>query len=289
MISGKTKLYGIFGYPVRHTFSPGMHNAAFKKMDLDACYVPFAVPPDNLGEAAKALIPLGLCGLNVTVPHKEKIIAYLDELSEEARLIGAVNTIEIKEGKLIGHNTDGRGFLRSLRDNAGFTPKGKQVVIIGSGGAARAVGFSLALEGTKKIVFTDLDAAKAIALVTDITDKTGRFAEYVKQESVGESAAEADCVINATPLGLKTTDPLPLALEHIRKKHLVCDLVYNPAETRFLQTAKARGAKRLPGIGMLLFQGAIAFEIWTGKKAPVSIMKNALARQIAALGNGRRK
>jgi shikimate dehydrogenase len=283
MISGKTKLYGIFGYPVKHTFSPGMHNAAFKKLNLDACYVPFAVAPENLGEAVKALIPLGLCGLNITVPHKEKIIAYLDELSEEARLIGAVNTIEITEGKLIGHNTDGRGFLRSLRDNAGFIPKGKQVFIIGSGGAARAVGFSLALAGVKKIYFTDLDAGKAIALVTDITEKAGCLAEYVNHETVGASAVEADCIINATPLGLKRTDPLPLAPEHIRKKHLVCDLVYNPAETRFLQTAKARGAKRLPGIGMLLFQGVIAFEIWTGKKAPVSTMKNALSRQLAAL------
>jgi shikimate dehydrogenase len=289
MISGKTKLYGIFGYPVKHTFSPGMHNAAFKKLNLDACYVPFAVAPENLGEAVKALIPLGLCGLNITVPHKEKIIAYLNELSEEARLIGAVNTIEITEGKLIGHNTDGRGFLRSLRDNAGFIPKGKQFFIIGSGGAARAVGFSLALAGVKKIYFTDLDAGKAIALVTDITDKTGCFVEYVEQESVGKYAAETDCVINATPLGLKKTDPLPLALEHIRKTHLICDLVYNPAETRFLQTAKACGAKRLPGIGMLLLQGVIAFEIWTGKKAPVSTMKNALSRQLAALENSQRK
>ncbi len=282
MISGKTKLYGIFGYPVEHTFSPGMHNAAFQKLKMDACYVPFAVSPDNLGEAAKALIPLGLCGLNVTVPHKEAIIAHLDTLSEEARLIGAVNTIEIKEGRLIGHNTDGRGFLRSLRDNAGFNPKGKRIFIIGSGGAARAVGFSLALAGTKKIIVTDLDAGKADALVTDITDKTGSFVEYIKSESVADAAAEADCVINATPLGLKRTDPLPLAREYIRKKHLVCDLVYNPAETGFLNAAKARGAKRLPGIGMLLYQGVIAFEIWTGKKAPISTMQKALSRQITA-------
>jgi shikimate dehydrogenase len=289
MISGKKKLYGIFGYPVRHTFSPGMHNAAFKKLNLDSRYVPFEVLPHNLEAAAKAVIPLGLCGINVTVPHKEKIIDYLDDLSEEARLIGAVNTIEIADGKLIGHNTDGRGFLRSLRDNAGFTPKGKQIVIIGSGGAARAVGFCLALAGVKKISLTDLVEEKALALVTDITDKTGRLVEYISHESLGASVVEADCVINATPLGLKNTDSLPVDAEYIRKEHLVCDLVYNPAETRFLKTAKARGAKRLPGIGMLLFQGVIAFEIWTGKKAPVTIMKNALARQIAALGSSGKK
>src|SRR5512135_516402 len=147
MISGKTRLYGIFGYPVEHTFSPGMHNAAFKKLGMDACYVPFAVNPDQLANAVRAVIPLGLCGLNVTVPHKEKVIAHLNDLSREARLIGAVNTIEVMNGKLIGHNTDGRGFIRSLRDNARFDPKGKTVFLTGSGGAARAVSFSLALAG----------------------------------------------------------------------------------------------------------------------------------------------
>jgi len=282
MISGKTKLYGIFGYPVEHTFSPGMHNSAFEKLHLNACYVPFAVSPDNLGDAMKALIPLGICGVNVTVPHKEKVITHLDALSEEARLIGAVNTVEIKEGKLIGHNTDGRGFLRSLRDNAGFNPRGKQIFIIGSGGAARAVGFSLALAGTKKIVFTDIDARKAVALVTDITEKTGRLVEYAKHESIAENVAKSHCVINATPLGLKRTDQLPIAREIIQKKHLICDLVYNPVETRFLRAAKANGAEVLHGTGMLLYQGVIAFEIWTGQKAPIAIMKNALVRQIEA-------
>jgi len=289
MISGKTKLYGIFGYPVEHTFSPAMHNAAFQRLHLDACYVPFAVSPQNLGEAVMALIPLGLCGVNVTVPHKEKIMTYLDGLSEEAQLIGAVNTIEIKEGNLIGHNTDGRGFLRSLRDNAGFDPSGKQILIIGSGGAARAVAFSLALAGTKKIVLTDLDQKKAVALVTDITEKTGRSVEYVEQESVSDFATDVHCVINATPLGLKKTDPLPIARESIHGKHLICDLVYNPSETRLLHVAKANGAKILSGIGMLLYQGVIAFEIWTGMKAPIRIMKNALTRQIATRRNNQLK
>ena len=164
MISGKTKIYGIFGYPVEHTFSPGMHNSAFKKLGMDACYVPFTVRPDELEKAVRAIVSLGLCGLNVTVPHKEKVIAYLDDLSEEARLIQAVNTIEVRNRKLIGHNTDGRGFLRSLKDNAGFNPKGKRFLFIGSGGAARAVGFSLALAGVKQILFRDIDEIKAGAL-----------------------------------------------------------------------------------------------------------------------------
>jgi len=281
MISGKTKLYGIFGYPVEHTFSPGMHNAAFKKLGIDACYLPFAVNPDQLAAAVSAVIPLGLCGLNVTVPHKEKVIAYLHDLSREAKLIGAVNTIEVVKGKLIGHNTDGRGFIRSLRDNARFDPKGKTVFLVGSGGAARAVSFSLALAGVRRIALFDVDGKKAEALAQDLRDKTGTDAGALPGWELARAAEASECLINATPLGLKKWDPLPIRKELIRKDHLVCDLVYNPAETALLKAAKLKEANRLPGIGMLLYQGVIAFEIWTGVKAPVLVMKNALSRQIA--------
>lgn len=280
MISGKTHIFGIFGHPVEHTFSPGMHNAAFKKLGMDACYVPFAVKPGELETAVRAIVPLGLHGLNITVPHKEKILAYLDDLSEEARLIGAVNTITVKDRKLTGHNTDGRGFLRALKENAGFNPKGKTILFIGSGGAARAVGFSLALAGAKKILFRDIDEPKAGILASDIRDKTGAAAESISAEALSGCAKEADCLINATPLGLKSTDQLPISKDHILKKHLVCDLVYNPPHTALLKAAKTRGAEGLRGLGMLLYQGVIAFELWTDKKAPVQVMKNALTRQI---------
>jgi len=280
MISGKTKIYGIFGHPVEHTFSPGMHNAAFKKLGMNACYVAFAVPPERLGEAAKAVVPLGLGGLNVTVPHKEKIIPFLDDLSEEARLIGAVNTIEVREGRLIGHNTDGRGFLRSLKEQVKYNPRGKKFLFVGSGGAARAVGFSLALAGAGKIVFRDIDVEKAARLARDISEKTGAESVAITEDHLAGAIAEADCLINATPMGLKKGDPLPLSRVSIHKKHLVCDLVYNPPETQFLKAAKAQGARPFSGLGMLLYQGVIAFEIWTGKKAPVPVMKSALRRQI---------
>ncbi|MGC1456392.1 MAG: shikimate dehydrogenase [Nitrospirota bacterium] len=280
MISGKTAIYGIFGHPVEHTFSPGMHNSAFKKLGMDACYVPFAVPPGSLEDAVRAVVPLGLRGLNITVPHKELVIAFLDELSEEARLIGAVNTIEIRKGRLIGHNTDGRGFLRSLREHGELDPKGKKFLFIGSGGAARAVSFSLALAGAAAIVFRDLDARKASLLANDIREKTGVPAITIGQETLPEYADDADCLINASPLGLRRMDPLPIPGNLIKRKHLICDLVYNPPETALLKIAKKRGAKRLSGLGMLLYQGVIAFEIWTGGKAPVPVMKNALARQI---------
>ncbi len=280
MISGKTKLYGIFGYPVEHTFSPGMHNAAFKELHMNASYVPFAVHPAQLKNAVKAILPLGLCGLNITVPHKQNVVSFLDDLSEEAHLIGAVNTIQIVKGKLVGHNTDGRGFIRSLRDDARYDPKGKTVFLIGSGGAARAVCFSLALSGVRKIFLYDVDHQKAETLARTIRKKTGVDAQTLSAGDVALAAKEAGCLINATPLGLKKNDPLPLKRELIHKRHLVYDLVYNPSETKFLKAAKERGAKRLSGLGMLLYQGVIAFEIWTGVKAPVNVMKNALTRQI---------
>lgn len=280
MITGKTALYGIFGYPVEHTFSPGMHNAAFQKLALDAAYVPFAVHPDRLAEAMQAIIPLGLKGLNVTVPHKERVVPLLHDLSQEARLIGAVNTIEVRDGALVGHNTDGRGFLRSMKEDAGFSPRKKRILIIGSGGAARAVSFSLALAGASSLALFDSEQAKAERLAADLAAKTGVAASPIGEDGIAAAAAEAHCIINATPLGLKKSDILPIGTEYIAKKHLVCDLVYNPPDTGLLRAAKARGAKRLGGIGMLLFQGVIAFEIWTGRKPPVALMKKALAAQL---------
>ena len=280
MISGKTQIFGIFGHPVEHTFSPGMHNAGFKQLKLNACYVPFPVHPDNLETAIKAVVPLHLRGLNITVPHKERVIPFLDELSREAALIGAVNTIEIKEGRLIGHNTDGRGFLRSLKEQARFNPRGKTFLCLGSGGAARAVGFSLALAGASRIYFFDPDSPKASMLARDISAKTGVGVQPIAAENRSSCAAESDCVINATPLGLRRNDPLPLDGRLIASRHLVCDLVYNPAVTPFLRTAMTRKAKTLQGLGMLLFQGVIAFEIWTRKKAPVEVMRRALYKQI---------
>jgi len=282
MISGKTSVFGIFGHPVEHTFSPGMHNAAFAKMKRDACYVPFAVAPADLGQAVRAIVPLGIQGLNITIPHKETIIPFLDDLTDDARMIGAVNTIEVNRGKLIGHNTDGRGFLRSLREETGFRPKGKTILMIGSGGAARAVGFNLALSGAQKIVLCDLDVSKANKLGRDIRNKTATDITIVTPEALEKTAHihTADCIINATPLGLRPGDPLPIPRRLIQRDQLICDLVYNPLRTPLLRAARERGADTLPGIGMLLYQGVIAFEIWTGGKAPVTVMKDALTGQI---------
>jgi shikimate dehydrogenase len=285
VISGKTQVFGIFGHPVEHSFSPGMHNAAFANLHLDACYVPFAVAPDMLEVAIHAVIPLRIRGLNITVPHKEKIIAFLDDLTEDARLIGAVNTIEVKGTKLIGYNTDGRGFLRSLQKETSFRPKGKTVLILGAGGAARAVGFSLALAGAREILFSDLDTRKAARLASDIRAKTAVRATEVRTDAIADAIAAAHALINATPLGLKKSDPIPLPKGSIRSTHHVFDLVYNPPVTRLLSEANRQGATTLNGIGMLLYQGVIAFEIWTGRRAPVKVMRDALGIQMR---NGRK-
>lgn len=281
MISGRTAVFGIFGHPVEHTFSPGMHNAAFLKIGMDGCYVPFSVPPARLRDAVRAIVPLGIRGLNVTVPHKETVVPHLDELAEDAALIGAVNTIEVERGRLIGHNTDGRGFLRSVREETSLRPRGKTFLLVGTGGAARAVSFSLALSGAATILLYDLDAEKAKKLGRDISTKTGTSVDVLSGRKLLMAAPQADVIINATPLGLKRGDPLPLARESIRNGQLVCDLVYNPPDTKLLQVARSRGAATLSGIGMLLYQGVIAFEIWTGKKAPISVMKKALIGQMA--------
>lgn len=280
MISGATAVYGIFGHPVEHTFSPGMHNAAFAKIGMNACYVPFAVSPAGLGNAVRSIVPLGLRGLNITVPHKERVIQFLDDLTEDARLIGAVNTIEVRGSRLVGHNTDGRGFLRSLREETRFRPKGRTIVIIGAGGAARAVAFSLALAGAGAVLLHDADPRKARRLAADIRKSTAAGSEALTSEGVISEAGKAHCLINATPLGLRRGDPLPLSAAIMHAGHLVCDLVYNPLMTGLLKAARKKGAQVLPGIGMLLYQGVIAFEVWTGKEAPLPVMRRALEGQI---------
>ena len=280
MISGKTAVYGIFGHPVEHTFSPGMHNAAFRKIGMNACYVPFAVAPEDLEKAVRAIIPLGLRGLNVTVPHKEKVVPLLDALTEDAEAIGAVNTIEIRDGRLIGHNTDGRGFIKSLVDDASVRPRGRTFALVGAGGAARAVACSLVLAGARMVFLHDVNGKKAAALARDLSKTVGPKARALGAEDFAEQAPHVDCLINATPLGLRPEDPLPIPRRMITKGQLVCDLVYNPQNTKLLQAARSRGARTLGGIGMLLYQGVIAFEVWTGRRAPVPVMRLALASQM---------
>ncbi|WP_018249917.1 shikimate dehydrogenase [Orenia marismortui] len=275
------KVTGLFGYPVEHSLSPAMHNNAFKELNLNYLYLPFAVKKENLEEAVNGMRGMNLRGVNVTIPHKQEVIPYLDELSEEAKLIGAVNTIENRDGKLIGYNTDGRGFIRSLREEGNFDPKSKKALLIGAGGAARAVAFQLALEGISELYISDLNFELAQNLAKDISNKLNiAKVEIIDAIDLNQTVSKVDLLIDATPVGMyPKVDVKPVvSTGSLHKDLLVYDLVYNPLDTVLLKAAKRSGAKAVSGLGMLLYQGAIAFEIWTGKDAPIAVMREALEK-----------
>jgi shikimate dehydrogenase len=271
-INGRTKITGLFGYPVEHTLSPAMHNAAFQELDLNYCYVPFLVHPDYLASAVKAITALNLAGVNVTVPHKEKVLPLLDEIHEEASFIGAVNTIVNSEGRLIGYNTDGRGFMQSLSEKS-IAIEGKDIIIIGAGGASRAISYYLS-QKAKALYLYDIDTGKVGKLVSDLK-------QIRNNVSTAEDVSVIErfhIIVNATPLGLKKEDPLPLNTSLLREEQTVCDLIYK--KTPLLEAASKKGCATIDGLGMLLWQGVFAFELWTGKKPPTEIMRDALMNSI---------
>ena len=274
----ETKVTGLFGYPVEHSLSPAMHNSGFEKLGLNNIYLPFPVEEDNLGQAVEGVRGLNFKGINVTIPHKQNVIKYLDQLSEEAELIGAVNTIENKNGTLIGHNTDGRGFIRSLKEESDFSAPGSTAVIVGAGGAARAIAFQLALEGIDKLLISDLDQPKANKLSTELEEKVSVEVVAIKSEELAGEMKNVDLLVDATPVGMHpNVDVEPVVGENLLHSDLVVyDLVYNPKETVLLKAADKASAQSVSGLGMLLYQGVIAFEIWTGEKAPVEVMRKAL-------------
>ncbi|MBI3811179.1 MAG: shikimate dehydrogenase [Nitrospirae bacterium] len=283
-ITGRTKLVGIIGYPIRHSLSPLMHNAAFEATGLDCCYVPLEVEPRRIRSAVTALRLLGFCGFNVTIPHKLRIMALVDRLSPEARMIGAVNTVEIRRGRMIGHNTDGRGFLRAFREETGESIAGKRVMILGAGGAARAVAFQWALEGGAVVMIANRSSARAAALVRDLRRTVVLCSVFVlpwTEASLIEGVRQADIIINATSVGMRPDDPPLLPPNVLQPHHIVCDLIYKSSVTLLLDQAKAAGAKAVNGLGMLVHQGALAFEIWTGRRPPINVMREALQQGIA--------
>jgi shikimate dehydrogenase len=267
-INGRTKITGLFGYPVEHTLSPAMHNAAFKALDLNYCYVPFLVQPDYLEDAVKAIKALNIRGVNITVPHKERVIKFLDEIDEEASFIGAVNTIVNSDGKLIGYNTDGRGFIQSLLER-GILVEDNDILIIGAGGASRAISYYLSQKGRTLYIYNrSKDRAKR--LVQDLK-KIRNNVSFIEDIS---SIERFHIIINATPLGLKKDDPLPFDISLLRQDQTVGDLIYK--KTRLIEEASKKGCITIDGTGMLLWQGIFAFELWTGKKPQVEVMRNAL-------------
>ncbi len=283
-ISGKTKMVGLIGDPVSHSVSPEMHNAAFEKLKLDYCYVAMQVDKKDLKKALDGIRAEKFAGVNVTVPHKEAVVPLLDEVTKLPRLIGAVNTIKNDEGKLIGYNTDGAGFIESLKEDALVNPKGKKVVLIGAGGGAKAVAVMVAEAGAKSLIITDIVSAKASTLANYVKSHFDIETDSFSQGSNDLKSAIKNCeiLVNATPVGMHPNEekcPLGNDIE-IPTGILVADLIYNPPETKLLKRSKESGAKTLNGIGMLVRQGALAFTIFTGKEAPVEVMKDAVLKAL---------
>jgi shikimate dehydrogenase len=273
VIRGKTKIVGIFGDPIGHTLSPLMHNAAFESLQMDYCYIPFHVKPADLAAAVQAIRSLNLAGVNITVPHKEAVISLLDRTDKEASFIGAVNTVTNIDGTLTGYNTDGRGFMKSLEE-AGVSLDGQNVLIVGAGGACRAISYYISEKAASLSIF-DIDRIKCEHLVRDLSEIRNNTISLESMPSLNSY----NFIINATPLGLRDSDPIPVDTDQISSAMVVYDLVYR--KTPLLREAEQRRALVLDGSGMLLWQGVLAFELWTGTMPPVDIMRDALMSGIS--------
>ena len=276
-IKGSTNVVGLIGHPVEHSFSPPMHNAAFNKLNMDYVYTAFDVNPNDLKTAIVGADALNIKGFNVTIPHKIEVMKYLNEIDEVAKLIGAVNTIDFKNLK--GYNTDGIGAIKAIGEVTNV--KNKNVVIAGAGGASRAISFYLAKYGADHLTILNRNVEKAQKLANDVLDS--ELIDNVESDSINNmNLSDADILINTTPVGMHpNVDDVPIALAGDMHDNLVVfDAVYNPNETGLLKQAIEAGAKPVYGIKMLLYQGAESFEIWTGKKAPIDVMQEALIKYL---------
>lgn len=268
-ITGKTKIVGVIGLPISHTLSPLMHNSLFSFLDMDWVYLPFEVKPSALKSAIFGLSSLGIIGCNVTIPHKIEVMKYLTHINEKAKRIGAVNTILFKEEETIGFNTDGDGFIASLK-NIGYDLKDKNVLLLGAGGAARAIAISLQDTGIKRLSIFDKQKERTKDLVSSIDN-----VDSISLDKV-ETLKDIDLLINATTCGMKEIDPLPCDVSLIHSDIFVYDIIYK--KTRLLEEAEKNGAKTMNGREMLIFQGALSFEIWTGIYPPVDVMRKAIEK-----------
>ncbi|WP_207940585.1 shikimate 5-dehydrogenase [Enterococcus sp. DIV2402] len=277
-ISGYTRLVGFLASPAKHSISPKMHNLAFKETNTDAVYLAFDVSKDELEHGIQAIRTFDMLGANVSMPHKIAAVSHMDELTEAAELIGAINTIIHREGKLIGHNTDGIGFCESLRENQVLI-KNETMTLLGAGGAATAMICQAALDGMKTIHIFSRKSPRYERMqekIKEITAKTNcviTLTELSDQNKLATALAQSSLLVNATSVGM-SDDTSPISDTSLLRKDLtVYDAIYNPRETYLLKQAKTAGAKTINGLGMLVYQGAAAFECWTGKKMPVEQIK----------------
>ena len=274
-IDSKTKIVGLLGYPLGHSLSPVMQNTAFSDKNINMVYIPIEVKPNNFDTVVKAISKMNFAGFNITKPFKIEIIKHIDELDESAKCIGAVNTVVIKNERFIGYNTDGIGFLRSLEEGLGSNIEGKNIFVLGSGGAARAICTVLAFHKAKKVCICNRTYEKAFALSTDINSYIpySTFAIPMEYNEMKKSMQDVDVFINTTNVGIfPEAHEMPIDSSLLNNKLTVCDVIYNPRKTKLLLEAEKLGCKTISGLGMLVYQGAEAFKLWTGIEAPVELM-----------------
>ena len=274
-------MVGCFGYPVEENPSCVINNAAFEALGIQWRYLTLEAKPEKLADCIQALKTFNMRGCNFTIPHKVEVLNYLDELAPEVEIIGACNTLVHKDGKLIGNNTDGKGFLRSLTGDAGVDMKGKKMLFLGAGGAARAMTVESALQGASHITIAARTAAKGQVLVDLLNEKTDANAELLIWDGAISVPAGTDIVANATNVGMfPNVDDAPnIDYSSITSEMLACDAVMNPPDTAFLKNCRSQGAKTLDGLGMLVYQAAIGIELWTGQTPDCEVMKQALLKE----------
>ncbi len=277
IVSSSTKLCGVIGDPIEHSLSPLMHNAAFRELELDFVYLAFQVPKELLKSAILGIAGLGMVGVNITIPHKLEVMKYLDHIDEDALLIGAVNTVVNRDGRLFGYNTDGIGALEALERN-GVQVKGKRIALLGAGGASRAVAFKLS-ESAKSITILNRTKSRAVALAKTLGKNRNVEvkAEKLNDDNLGKTLGEIDVLVNATSIGMwPDIGVSPVKKSLLPRGLTVFDIVYNPVQTRLLCDASERDCRVVEGVDMLVYQGAAAFELWTGARAPVAVMRGAV-------------
>jgi shikimate dehydrogenase len=284
MLTGHTHIVGVIGDPVEHSRSPQMHNAAFAKAGLDYVYVPFHVRPDDLADAIAGFKAINVVGINVTLPHKQAVIRSVTSISREAELIGAVNTLTFVEGNIYGDNTDAPGVLKALEEdgNMSGSPVGENVVVLGAGGAARAVVVALALRGVASITIANRTVEKAVSLAEEMDRKTGVSMQGMglTDERLPLAVRESKLLVNTATTSMDVTQPLLISADWLQPNTIVYDIVYTPPVTPLMQAATERGCQTLGGIGMLVHQGAIAFEKWTGVTPCTQTMRQALSIEV---------
>lgn len=278
-ISPSTIPYAVLGHPIRHSLSPCMQNAAFAALAMDALYLAFDVPPEKLMQTLPVMADLGFAGVNLTVPLKEVAFRGLADLDEAARRLGSVNTVKITAGGLKGFSTDGEGFLRAIREAFDLSVKGLSLFLLGCGGAGRAVAFACATGGARRLMLADADRTRLAGLEADLRAlglKTDVIAIGTEPQAWRHACRDAELVVHATPVGMHQGEPSVLPPDAFHSGQKVYDLIYMFPETVVMHAAREAGAQVANGLGMLLHQGALAFSIWTGCNAPVTVMRRAL-------------